>query len=180
MFGRMEAYKGLEILLDAVDLLNARQTAFTLILAGDGPELSRLGERIAATRGVETRREFLTPAAAIAELQRAQIVVLPYTDATQSGVASAAFANARPVVASRAGGLIDVVRDGVDGILVPPGDARALADAIESMLAEAEKFRAGAETAAAPLAWSRIAAQLLDAWNFRGQGRMLSDGVPHG
>jgi glycosyltransferase involved in cell wall biosynthesis len=67
-------------------------------------------------------------------------------------VAVEAFARGRPVVASRAGGIPDIVEDGISGLLVPPGDARALADALVRVLAErdlAERLGDGAREAAA-------------------------------
>ncbi|MFM8409025.1 MAG: glycosyltransferase, partial [Alphaproteobacteria bacterium] len=59
------------------------------------------------------------------------VVVLPYRDGTQSGVVPLAWAHGRPVVTTAVGGLPEAVDDGATGLLVPPGDARALADALE-------------------------------------------------
>jgi glycosyltransferase involved in cell wall biosynthesis len=170
MFGRMEAYKGLDVLLDAASLLKDRGVRFALTLAGDGPELERLQSRIAAAPCVEIRRGYLSTRAAIAELQKAEFVVLPYLDASQSGVAVAAYANGRPVIASRVGGLAEVVLDGVDGALFAPGDARALADVLEEALRSAPRLHEGAAAAAARLDWDRVSEQLLPAWDALSQG----------
>ena len=62
------------------------------------------------------------------------VVVLPYIDASQSGVVPIAYAFSRPVVATTVGGLPAVVEDGVTGLLVAPRDERALADAIVTLL----------------------------------------------
>jgi glycosyltransferase involved in cell wall biosynthesis len=56
--------------------------------------------------------------------------VLPYLSATQSAVAQIAFRNGLPMIASRTGGLAEVIEEGIDGLLVPPGDPAALAGAI--------------------------------------------------
>jgi glycosyltransferase involved in cell wall biosynthesis len=61
---------------------------------------------------------------------QADVLVLPYVSASQSGVLRIAFANALPVIASTAGGLSEAVQDNVNGLLCPPRDARALADKI--------------------------------------------------
>jgi len=57
--------------------------------------------------------------------------VLPYRSGTQSGVVPLAYAHGRGVVTTRVGGLAEAVRDGETGLLVPPGDAAALAEALE-------------------------------------------------
>jgi glycosyltransferase involved in cell wall biosynthesis len=60
----------------------------------------------------------------------ADVAVLPYLSATQSGVVQLAFGFGLPVIASNVGGLPDVIREGETGLLVPPGDVSALAEAV--------------------------------------------------
>jgi len=60
----------------------------------------------------------------------ADVVVLPYVSATQSAVAQLAFGFGKPVITTRVGGLHEVVQDGVTGLIVPPQDEVALADAV--------------------------------------------------
>jgi glycosyltransferase involved in cell wall biosynthesis len=62
----------------------------------------------------------------------ADVVVLPYTSATQSGVVQIAFAFEKPVISTRVGGIPEVVNDGVNGILIAPSDSDAMAGAIET------------------------------------------------
>ncbi|MFN2627197.1 MAG: glycosyltransferase, partial [Gaiellaceae bacterium] len=67
-------------------------------------------------------------------------------------VAMEAFCRGRPVVGSRAGGIPDVVEDGVNGLLVPPGDPHALAAALVRVLSDrilAERLGAGAAASGA-------------------------------
>lgn len=166
-FGRMEAYKGLDVLLDAVDLLRAQGAAFTLVLAGRGSELERLRDRTSGRPDIEVVDAFLSPAEVIREFQRCALVVTPYLDATQSGVTAGAIANGRAIVASAVGGLPEVVRDGLNGLLVPPGDARALAEALGRMLREpdlAERLTTGAASVRAQLDWSLAARTLVDVY----------------
>ena len=113
IFGRMEAYKGTEVLLAAVEILNREGLRFELMIAGAGPEQARLAARIASLGNVRQIDRYLTPDELEVEIARSVFVVAPYTDATQSGVLATTFANGRPVIASAIGGLPDVVRDGV-------------------------------------------------------------------
>jgi glycosyltransferase involved in cell wall biosynthesis len=173
-FGRMEEYKGIEILLDAMEQLAASGIEFSLVFAGRGPELQRLGARIAALPMISVEERFLSPDDAIAEFQSASVVVLPYLDATQSGVAAAAFANGRPVVATQVGGLSEIVVDGVNGLLIEPGSSAALADALTRLLSsdmEWQRLADGATaTARGPLNWSQIAEEMAGAYQL-----LLSD-----
>jgi starch synthase len=67
---------------------------------------------------------------------QASVVVLPYIDASQSGVIPIAYSFGKPVVATTVGGLPAMVDDGVTGYLVPPCDERALAEAVIRVLQE--------------------------------------------
>jgi glycosyltransferase involved in cell wall biosynthesis len=163
-FGRMEAYKGLETLLRAAESLHAEGLAFELWIGGRGPELDRLQDRLASLPEITVRNAFIPSAEVVAAIQAADCVLLPYLSATQSGVLAAAFAGRRFVIASRAGGLPDVVEDLRNGLLVPPGDPLALAEAIRAAARDPslrERLRAGAAaTAAGRLDWDRIAHEM--------------------
>lgn len=160
-FGRLQEYKGVPVLLEAFERLNARGRNYTLVLAGEGPALDR--ERAAAIRGVVLRDRFLPRDEVVAEFQRASLVALPYLEATQSGVASAAIANGRAMVASAVGGLVDVVRQGENGLLVPPADPEKLADAIDEIFQDPsllERLSTGSARSREALSWDRIARTL--------------------
>jgi glycosyltransferase involved in cell wall biosynthesis len=166
-FGRMESYKGVEVLLDAVSILHRDAVEFSLTVAGRGPELDRLSARFAQIPQVHVINRYVDSPELIRLVQESECVVLPYLGATQSGVLAAAYAGRRYVVASATGGLVDVVSHRSNGILVSPGDARDLADAIRSLAGDVdlrERLLRGAEvTAATTLNWARIAAGVHDA-----------------
>ena len=168
LFGRMQAYKGLERALDAADMLTRRGCAFHLVLAGRGPELDRLADRIRTVPNVSVISKYLTPDEAVQEFQRSIAVVAPYSDATQSGVIAVAFGNGRPAVVTRVGGLVDSVRDELDGLMVPPEDSVALADALERLINEPglrERLTAGSrESRDGRFSWPMIAKALRDAY----------------
>jgi len=165
MFGRMQRYKGLETLIEASDILSKRAVRHKVIVAGTGPEADRLLHEMQCRKNFELRRRYILPCEAAYLFECCDIVALPYIDATQSGVAAAALANGKVVVASRAGGLSDVIDDGVNGLLVEPGSAVSLAGALQQVLGDENlrlRLMAGAcETAATKLDWSRIADELI-------------------
>lgn len=160
-FGRIEAYKGLSDLLTACEILVAQGIALRLLIAGRGSDLDANRQRVNAAPWVELQENYI-PAEAIPSLfRRATLVVLPYTDATQSGVAALAFALGRPVLATATGALPEVVIDGRTGIVVPPRAPKQLADALSRLLqspSTLEKLAAGAsEFARNELDWRPIA-----------------------
>jgi len=71
----------------------------------------------------------------------ADVAALPYREATGSGIAQVAFGAGVPVIATRTGGLEEVVEEGISGLLVPPRDPRALADTIAVLLSNPELCR---------------------------------------
>ena len=172
MFGRMEAYKGLSVLLDAVALLEARDVPLHVVVAGAGPEQKRLAQAMSMLRSVEAIDRYLAPQELQREIARASFIVAPYVDATQSGVLASTFGNGRPAIASDVGGLGDVVKHDVNGLLVPPCDPSALAAAIEQLLVDSfrtARLAAGARAfAETELNWREIGARILAA-----------SGVPH-
>jgi glycosyltransferase involved in cell wall biosynthesis len=131
--GRLSEEKGFDVLLEAVRLAVADGLDVRLELVGSGPEHDRLAALAAGLDG----RVQLTPAqprAALWErMDAAQVLVVPSRREGLGLVALEAIARGRPVIASRVGGLPETVRDGVDGVLVPPEDPRALADALHRM-----------------------------------------------
>src|SRR5260370_40806347 len=96
------------------------------VVAGRGPEMTRLGARMATMPTVEPIDAYISPEDTGVLFQSAEVVALPYKDATQSGVLASAFGNHPPVVASATGGIPDFVKDGVKGLVVRPRDAHAL------------------------------------------------------
>ena len=101
-FGRILAYKGLDVLLEAFRQLDPAK--FRLIIAGEGevPPLE--------APNIEVENRFISDDRLPAYFQRAHIVALPYRAASQSGVAQLAFAFGRSVVSTRVGGLPDIVQ----------------------------------------------------------------------
>ncbi len=158
LFGRMKRYKGLSVLLEAAPLVVEKVPEARFIVAGRGEELDLYQDRMEASPYFEVHNRYI-PNQEVSELFRqASLVVIPYIEASQSGPLHLAFSFGRPVVASRTGGIPEAVEDGVDGLLVEPGDARGLAEAMIKVLTDrklAERLgRAAAAKAEGPLNWS--------------------------
>ena len=153
--GRLIREKGVDLVVDALAGLQAR-----LIVAGDGPERGRLEER-ARRRGVDARFEGHVSCARLAILYReASCAVL----ASRRGeglpnVLLEAFAYARPVVATPVAGVRDLVTDGVNGLLCPCGDARALRACLARLSDEpglAGRLGGAARATAERFRWERV------------------------
>ena len=101
--------------------------------------------------------------------QRASVVVLPYVDATQSGVIPIAYAYAKPVIATRVGGLPEVISDGRTGFLVEPRSAEEIANKILYLYSHpSEKLqmdKLAYEFAHDELSWKRIASMTFSVYS---------------
>jgi glycosyltransferase involved in cell wall biosynthesis len=122
-FGRLAPYKGLDVLAEAMPRVWSRRPEVRLRVAGEGPTDLPLSDP-----RVELQRRYLPESEIPAFLAATTLIVLPYTQASQSGAGSLAAGYGVPVIASRLGGLPDLVLD--EGYLVAGGDAEGLAEAI--------------------------------------------------
>jgi glycosyltransferase involved in cell wall biosynthesis len=179
-FGRIEPYKGLGVLLQASDLLAERGFRFRLIVAGTGSDLNQYVAHIREVPWGELIDRRIHADGLPELFGQASTVVLPYTDATQSGVAAMAFGFGLPVIATRVGGLPDTVRDEYNGLLIPPNDVNALTEAMSRVIASKslrEQLAYGARASAAKeLSWDSIAWQTFTVYEsaVRAHGRRSS------
>jgi glycosyltransferase involved in cell wall biosynthesis len=153
-FGRMSHYKGLDVLLEAMPRVWERRPGARLTVAGEGevPEHPLLSDP-----RVLTRFEHVPEEAVPALFAAATCLVLPYRQASQSGVGSLAREHGRAVIATRVGGLPELVMPEW-GRLVAPEDSEALAAAILELL----------ETPGLAAAMGRAAADSLEGSDWRG------------
>ena len=166
-FGHVRPFKGLDIAMKAWAKLVTKPLLF---VAGElwwqsAEEL----QRVAAELGIDVHFDFrFIPDAEIATyFAAADVVLAPYRIEAQSGVALTAFHFGRPVIASDAGGLPEIV-DGRNGIVVPSEDVDALARAVDEFFTSRDRaaMEAAARDAARRYSWeeyARVFARLVEA-----------------
>jgi glycosyltransferase involved in cell wall biosynthesis len=167
-FGRIWPYKGLEHLIKAEPLISPRIPDIRFVIAGEGEPIERYRQMMLHPQRFEVHNGYVSNARRSELFERAAVVVLPYTEASQSGVVPVAYAFGKPVVASAVGGLPEAVEHGRTGLLVPPADEHALAEALVRLLSDSAWRRRLGEAGRVKLAreWSpeRVAEQTLDVY----------------
>jgi glycosyltransferase involved in cell wall biosynthesis len=151
--GVLERYKAVDVLAEAWRLAAPRVPEAALHVVGRGT-LREVAQRLVVELPAQARWDESLPAPEVAgALDAASVLVLPSRSEGLGRVVVEAFCRGRGVVGSRVGGIPDLVEDGVSGILVPPGDAEALADALVRALSDrqlAERLGAAARVAVEP------------------------------
>ncbi|MFA5797269.1 MAG: glycosyltransferase [Candidatus Woesearchaeota archaeon] len=130
-FGRIKGYKGLGYLLDA---LIGMPRNFKLVIAGDGDLKPYEDQLKKLNRLVEIHQEYIPDEKVAEYFNRSAFIVMPYTDATQTGVVQIAYSFSKPVIATNVGSLPEVVINGKTGIVVEPRDVVQLRKAITRLL----------------------------------------------
>ncbi|HRR09311.1 MAG TPA: glycosyltransferase [Rhodothermales bacterium] len=133
-FGFIRRYKGLHVLLEAMPLVQNALPDVKLLVAGEfyedeAPYRTQI-EASNIGNVVELHNEYIPNDRVPVYFSAADVVVQPYITATQSGVAQIAFQFDKPTILTDVGGLVEVVPDGVAGLVVPPENPQALAQAI--------------------------------------------------
>ncbi|MHB8143045.1 MAG: glycosyltransferase family 4 protein [Thermoleophilia bacterium] len=170
-FGRIDPHKGLDAALRALAVTGAGNDGGPkppgLIVAGDpGPHSLEPYRKLIGELGLEDRVSMHAGHVPVPEIQvyfrAADAVMLPYRESSTSGIAHVAMGFAKPVVATAVGGLVDVIEDGVTGLLVPAGDDQQLAAAMERIAGDAEtraRLAAGWDSVREHYSWQAIARQ---------------------
>jgi glycosyltransferase involved in cell wall biosynthesis len=159
--GRLSVQKAVDVALEALTRLDG----LDLVLAGDGSDAEKL-RALAAELGLDGRARFLgpQPRSTVFELLRAgDAVVLPSKWENFPHVLVEALAVGTPVIATAVGGVTEIVRDGENGLLVPPEDPAAFAAAIRRYFDDAdlrERLRAAAPRSVERFSPMRIYARL--------------------
>lgn len=164
--GWIDRNKGIYELLAAAERLVARGRRFKLILAGSGAELESFRQAVSASTAsvcIETPG-WVDGAGKRRLLAWSHLLVLPSYREGLPNVVLEAMASGRAVVATSVGAVPEVVQAGVTGLLCPPGDAEALADALDRLVTHPEQVRAMGVAARARAIGSHSVAAQWPAW----------------
>ncbi|MDF0696499.1 glycosyltransferase family 4 protein [Rhizobium sp. MC63] len=145
LFGRIFAYKGLEHLVRAEAMLKDVLPNLRVTVAGRGDNPAIFLPLMGDADRYDIRNRFIEDAEVAQLFLDTDIVVLPYTEASQSGVLNLAAAFGKPVIVTDVGELRDTVEPNGLGMVVPPGDPKELAAAIRTLADNGElRIRLGA------------------------------------
>ena len=169
-FGEVRKNKGLDYLIRAEPSISAGYSDYSILVAGKfrdepGNNLGYYRSLIGDPSRFSFMDRFIANDEVAGIFEACDIVVLPYTSASQSGILALAFGFGKPVIATDTGSLGEVLEHGRTGLLIPPRDERALAEAVLRLLRnDAERLELGRnaeEAARGPLSWDTIATQTL-------------------
>lgn len=157
--GRLEPQKGIHELLDAFERVRAREPRASLALLGEGVSSDEVRARVASWDSGAARVLGARPQTEVAAWMGAcDVMTLPSWAEGTPNVVLEALASGRPVVASRVGGIPDLLPDERAGALVPPRDQRALASALAGALER--PWDPAAVRAYGPWSWEESAGAL--------------------
>lgn len=137
-FGRIFEYKGLEYLIRAEPIIREQVSDFKIVIAGRGDDFAQYSRMMENPDNFVVHNKFISTEFQAVLFRQASMVVLPYIEATQSGVIPAAYNFAKPVVATQVGGLHEQIDEGETGYLVEPCNVEALAEKIIYLLQNKE------------------------------------------
>ena len=167
--GKISKYKGVEYLLEAMKKVHDTFPDIKLVFAGGGKYHFDISG-YAALPYIDIRNRFIPDEELVALMKKTQFMVCPYTDATQSGVIMSSFTFGTPVIATRVGGLPEMLGNGKYGMLVKEKDTDALYRGICSLLSDEEQLAdyrreiAKDYTSDGYLSWKTIAEELRESY----------------
>jgi alpha-maltose-1-phosphate synthase len=168
-FGRIVEYKGLNLLLDAMIVLQ-KKYRFKLIIAGEGnltpyqDKITRIDPKL-----IEIHNRYIEDDQVARLFQRAKIIILPYTDGTQTGIIPIAYALSKPVIATNVGSFSEVIENEKTGLLIPPNDNQALQNAIIRLMSDdslrKQIGKNGFTKMQADLSWNNIISEIISVYD---------------
>ncbi len=163
-FGYIRPYKGLDLLLDAFPAMAALHPKLHLVIAGECYEDERRYRDLVKASPVSDRihyfGDYIPNEAVATHFSAADVLVLPYRTATQSGIVQIAYHFERPCIVTDVGGLGEVVQDGATGYVVPAGGGAALVEGMKRYLDGPQDMREAIRRERRKYAWEAFAEAL--------------------
>jgi len=169
-FGYVREYKGLNYLIEALPIV-LKQMKVRLLIAGefydDETKYRQLITTLALEPYIILKADYIPNEEVGLYYAAADVVVLPYVSATQSGIIQIAYNYNKPVITTNVGGLPEVIREGETGFIVPAKDVSALAAAIVKFfyLQGNVDFAQYIESHKQQYSWERLAGAIINAVN---------------
>lgn len=169
-FGKIYPYKGLDVLLPAMKEVHETNPDAELVVAGNGKFYFDISE-YENLPYIKIINRFIPDEELVKLINESFFVVLPYKDATQSGVVMTSFALDKPCVVTDVGGLKEMVVHQKYGMVIPPDNPTELAKTIRFLLDNPEKVKSFSEKIKTErkngmFSWSIIAEQLMEIYSF--------------
>ncbi len=166
-FGFVRPYKGLTILLEAIAQLKAKLDLHLLVVGEfwlPEQDIREIINRLKLSENVTIVNKYVPNEALGQYFAAAEVVVLPYLSATGSAVAQLAFGFNKPVIATTVGGLKEAIFDGETGLLIPPNDCAALAEALQRFFGELrhQNWTEAILARNQNFSWERMARQIIE------------------
>ena len=171
MFGVVRNYKGLEYAIEAIKILKEKgYSDYQLLVVGEIWINLRKERDLIYSYGLKREiifiNKFIPDKHIVPFFKMAEIIIYPYINATQSGSLNFAFNAKKPIIATRVGGFKEILRDQINGLLIPPKDPHKLANAILNLIENQELARKVAENGYKYLqnnfSWNNIIEKILD------------------
>ncbi|MBT4034560.1 MAG: glycosyltransferase [Candidatus Marinimicrobia bacterium] len=144
-FGLIRPYKGLDIMIKALGCIKHEFDDYTALILGEAYEDSQKYVDLIKSEGISSytifRNEFISDSELPLYFSAADVLVLPYRTATQSGIVGIALQMDRPVIATKVGGLGEYIQEGETGYLVEPENPEAMGQAILSFFLQGDSDR---------------------------------------
>jgi len=164
-FGRIQNYKGLHVLSEAFEKVQKQYPDAHLTVAGSG-DFSEYEEEYAALDNTTVMNKYITDDEIAYLFSKPNtVVVMPYIDATQSGITGMAYNYETPIISTDTGGLREQLFDGEVGIFVKPGDADDLAEKMIRFITEPDLFihqKALMQESKEKMSWKSTTSELLE------------------
>ena len=167
-FGRIHKYKGLQYLIKAESKITKEVENAKIIIAGKGEDFKKYEKMMENKDRFSIKNHYISYKEGAELFQKCSVVVLPYIEASQSGIIPLSYGFKKPVVVTDVGSLSEIVDEGVTGFVVPPRDPKALADVIIKLLKDEKLRKKMGENAykklKSNLSWNKIAEKTIEVY----------------